>query len=109
MGPLPGEVLHRDVYPAEVLTPEGEIVRGRCFITNRRVVVFGEAGRNAIEQIYETDLEPGHIEPNQNTLITGRIEVPLPGDGRVWVNRGSGCGCGSILKIMSVPFGWTPR
>lgn len=106
------EVLLRDVHPAEVVLPDGSILKGaRAFVTTRRVLIFTVNSEREIELAADLDVtEPDIVPPSRATLGPSEtIEVRTPA-GTAWVNKGHGCGCGSPLKAMDPPVGWTaPR
>ena len=103
-----GEVLCRDVHPAEVLLPDGKVMRElRVFVTTHRLIAY--RGRNKAERVLELALiEPGSIEAARGTLpANAQIECRVD-DGFAWVNRERGCGCGhGALKALTPPVGWT--
>lgn len=107
---LAGEILRRDVYPAEVLLPGGELLTGvRAFITSQRVLVYAAAGRD-VELVRELPLARDSVPGDRNTLRQGAGSLQLDlVDGTGWVNAGRGCGCGTPVKGMRVPVSWTGR
>lgn len=105
------EVLRRDVYPAEVLLPNGKILVGvHVYATSHRVLVYSEVAHRRIELTHELKLTvPFSVPGDRNTLRQGAsLQVDTP-EGTAWVNAGSGCGCGSALKVMAAPISWTGR
>jgi hypothetical protein len=103
----PGEHLCREVFPANVLLPDGALWRTvACYITNERLVVFfTDSFGMIVPRLIADLLEP--VTPSMNSLMgSQRIEVKIAG-GTVWVNRDRGCGCGSPLKTMGSPWSWT--
>ena len=106
---LANEVLVRDVFPGEVVTPDGQVI-GQCriFITSHRLLAFKANAARQIELAAELILsEPRSVAANRGTL-QGRIEVGTD-EGSAWVNKGRGCGCSSPLKALGVPAPWTRR
>lgn len=104
---MDGEVLCRDVHPADVLLPDGSMLTGlRVFVTNRRLVGFAHNGK--IEKVLDEPLvNVGCVPASHNTLSgSERLEMQLDG-GHAWVNRGAGCGCHSPLLALAPPVGWT--
>lgn len=99
---LDGEVLCRDVHPAEVSLPDGKVLTGvRVFATSHRLLAY-QADDREIRCVLDVALEQsGSVEPSGNSLI-GALEIRTA-DGTVWVNRGQGCGCGSPLKNLAAP------
>lgn len=95
------EVLRQDVFPAEVLLPDGTVLSGvRVFATSHRLVVYGE---NPVGPVLVEELEtPWSIEAHMGTLF-GQLQCDLASGGTAWVNRGRGCGCGSVLKALAAP------
>jgi len=100
------EVLRRDVHPAEVACPDGNVIRDcRAFATTHRLIVWGEQDRKP-EAVLDVELsEPGSVPASLISLV-GALECVTP-NGTYWVNRGRGCGCGSVLKALGAPVGWT--
>ena len=104
------EVLLRDVHPAQVVMPDGSIVRGaRVFVTSRRALIYG-VDLATREVLVVGDLaitEPGIIPPGKGTLGPSEsLELRTP-VGTAWLTRDRGCGCGSPLKALSAPVGWS--
>ena len=97
-------MLARDLHPVEAYVPHinGAPFPARVFVTTHRVQVWADQGGTPAV-VYEANLtEP--VERNRGTL-TGQLHVRTP-DGDVYVSRGTGCGCGSVLKALSPPVGW---
>lgn len=106
-----GETLCRDIHPAEIVLPGGGVVtRCRVFATSHRVLVYTAEGRD-VKLAHELILaEPDSIPRDRATMGRGQLEARLAdGAGTAWINRGSGCGCGSMLKVLVPPVGWTAR
>lgn len=104
MPPIDGEVLRRDVHPAEVLCPDGSVLRKcRVFVTSRRLIAYQTVG----EPLVDVEIEPDSVPLDRQTLH-GSLEC-CTDHGTYWVNRGQGCGCGSPLKAMGPPAPWTRR
>lgn len=103
-----GELLARDVHPAEILLGDQLLAGVRAFVTTRRLLAYGVSAGGRVEQVLDVELAvPGSVPANRGTLTGGRLEIVLA-DGRVaWVNRGGGCGCGSPLKTLVAPVPWT--
>jgi hypothetical protein len=126
--PAPGELLRRDVYPAEILMPDGSMLTGvRVFVTTHRLLAYQVQNRT-IKRVVDLELvEPESVPLDRQTLGRGRLEcrvyVPCIDEvreedeqviaegnmvvGTAWVNQGRGCGCGSPLKALKAPCGWT--
>lgn len=106
-----GETLHRDVYPAEVLLPDGSILVGvHVFVTSHRLLAYSEASGRRVGLEYGADLaEVGSVPADMSTMRAGQLECKLGVGGTAWVNLGRGCGCGSPLKAMKPPVGWVRR
>lgn len=104
------ETLCRDVYPAEVLFPGDVLVTDvRVFVTTHRLLVFRVGADRRCEVAYDLPLTvPGAVPASMDTMRQGRLECPIA-DGTAWVNLGRGCGCGSPLKALGSPIGWTSR
>jgi hypothetical protein len=98
------EVLARDVFPAEVLMPDGRVLIGRAFITSHRLVVWREHPRGVLDGEDAYLAEPGSVARDRGSLV-GRLQIELD-SGTAVVNRGRGCGCGSPLKALSAPVPW---
>lgn len=104
---LDSEVMRRDVYPAELLLPDGDLLTGvRVFVTNRRILAYKRV-ENRIVLVREVELADD-IPGDRGTLMAGhRLELTLFDGTKAFVNRGKGCGCGSPLKALAPPVGWT--
>jgi hypothetical protein len=102
------ELLCRDVFPSEVLLPDGRLLlEARAFVTNRRLLVWKVAdGR--VRQVVEMALAGEPIRPRRDSLNGHHLELETT-DGIVLVNQGHVCGCGSPLKALAPPVGWTRR
>jgi hypothetical protein len=115
-----GELLRRDVHPAEILMPDGSMLTGvRVFVTTHRLLAYQVRDRT-IKRVVDLELvESGSVPLDRQTLGRGRLEcrvwserVPSAGgtvraEHTAWVNQGRGCGCGSPLKALKAPCGWT--
>ncbi|HEY4452401.1 MAG TPA: hypothetical protein VGN13_12500 [Solirubrobacteraceae bacterium] len=104
---MDGEVLCRDVHPADILMPDGSMLTGlRVFVTSHRLIGF-RAGPEIERVVDEPLANPGCVPACHDTLSSSeRLEMQIEG-GHAWVNRGTGCGCGSPLKALAPPVGWT--
>jgi hypothetical protein len=109
------ELLRRDIHPAEILMPSGALVReARVFVTTDRVLVYRRVDGTIVKE-YELPLaDPGIVPAQRGSLNGGRLEMTCRfalSDGEqllpVIVNQGAGCGCGSPLKALAPPVGWT--
>lgn len=107
---MDGEVLRREVHPAEVLMPDGSMVRDcKVFITSHRMLVYERGEGRSIRLTHDLELsDPFSVPANKGTLDGGQLECATP-DGTAWVNKARGCGCGSPLKALSSPVPWTLR
>ena len=108
---LADETLARDVFPAEVLMPDGTLLQGvRVFVSSHRMLVFSANRERVIDLAAAVDLSESHsIAPDRGTLPNAaRLEIRTS-EGTAWVNRGRGCGCGSPLKALASPISWTHR
>lgn len=104
---MDGEVLRRDVHPADVLMPDGQMLTGlRVFVTSHRLL--GYRASPAIEKVLDLPLVNPFCVPAQHGTLSHseRLEMQVDG-GHAWVNRGTGCGCGSPLKALAPPVTWT--
>lgn len=101
------EIMSRDVYPAEVLLPDGTLLRGvRVFATTTRLLAYGLSSDRKIVKVLDAELlEPNSIPRSRETLKAGRLEAKLAA-GTAWVNKATGCGCGSPLKALGAPVPW---
>lgn len=104
---MDGEVLRRDVHPAEVACPDGSVYRRcRAIATSHRLLVWGESDRKRVTLLDVELSEPFSVPAYRGTL-QGALECVTP-QGTYWVNRGAGCGCGQLtLKSLGPPVGWT--
>lgn len=99
------ETLARDVFPAEVLAPDGRMMReARVFVTNARMVV---ATHNGHDVTFETANLTQPVTPDRSSLM-GSLAVHTDA-GVFYVNRARGCGCASPLKNYAAPYSWTAR
>jgi hypothetical protein len=106
---LDEEVMARDVFPAEVLLPDGKFVRHcRVCVTSHRVIVYTLNGRK-IELLHQLDLvETKSVTPDRASLsMNGRIEAETT-QGKLHINRAKGCSCGPLAALGS-PVPWTRR
>jgi hypothetical protein len=103
-----GERLVRDVHPAEVSMPDGQVLTGvRVFVTSERLIVFSADAQRQIRQVLNTPLaQPCSVPASRNTLGAGALEARLADGGTAWINRGQGCGCSSPLKTLGPPVPW---
>lgn len=100
--PLEGEKLMRDVFPAEVLFPNGAFAtRVRACITSHRLLIFRWTGEIDVE---EYPLLASVPKDKSITAIRERLEVQVD-EGPVFVNRALGCRCGA-LGHMGVQIPW---
>lgn len=76
----------------------------RVFITDRRLLAF-RAVAGKIEHALELETAEPQVKADRSTL-RGSLEVRLADGRTAWVNRGSGCGCGSPLKALAPPVSW---
>lgn len=109
--PYDTEVMRRDVYPAEIVMPDGELITGvHAFVTSHRVLLYSEIAHREIALTHDLPLAVAWSVPgDRNTLRQGHLQLDLQDGGTAWLNAGSGCGCGSPLKSMDAPVSWTGR
>jgi hypothetical protein len=103
------EILRRDVHPAEILMPSGDVLTAcRVWVTSHRLLA-SRAVKGQIERVVDLALaEPFSVPADRGTLNNGQLECRTI-EGTAWVNRGRGCGCGSPLKALGPPVPWTRR
>lgn len=99
-------LLRRDVFPAEVVMPDGRVfTAARVFVLEASIRVYVEdrarIGRPGIELAVDEPLtDPELVPRSHSTLGRGeRLECRIDA-GTIWVNRGRGCGCHSPLKAL---------
>ena len=105
------EVLHRDVHPAEVLMPDGSIIKtARIFASQYRVLVYvSEQPRRDIKLVAELVLANEGTIPASAEGLAGRLEARTS-DGTAWINRARGCGCKTPeLAALEAPWPRTRR
>lgn len=104
-----GETLARDVFPAEVLMPDGTFWKDvRAFVTSHHLLVFAvRAGEITCAAQLEL-VTPGSVPASRSTLQGGRLAIDTTG-GMVHINQGKGCGCTSLLKHVASPIPWAGR
>jgi hypothetical protein len=98
------ERLVRDHFPTECLLPDGSPVKeARVFVTSERVIVWtrGEGFRPRVA--YSAPLTT-QVERDRGSLRTTLVVETE--DGRLYVNKARGCGCGSVLKALGPPVAW---
>jgi hypothetical protein len=105
-----GEVMVRDIYPAEVYEVGGKIhTKVRVFLTNRRMIVWGtDRGGRVPEKRLDVELSDpiGAFAASAVALPrSAPIEVATLTQGFI-VNKISGCRCGSALLALSPPAPW---
>ena len=110
---IDAELLRRDVYPAEVLLPSGQLLRNvRAYVTTERLAVWAAGADRTLRQVVDLLLEePGSVEGSRNSLsLSARLSVATE-EGVAYINRASGCGCGSPLKALpeDLVAPWTHR
>lgn len=102
------EVLVRDVFPAEVLSADGELMtKVRVFVTSHRMIVWREDASGHLGICLEVKLaEPFSVEHCKAKLgHNENIEVSTLTKGFI-INQGRGCGCHSKLKALGAPVPW---
>ena len=105
---MEGELLVRDIFPAEVLEVGGALLtKVRVFITTHRMIVWRTDAAKVPGICLEVKLaEPGSVSSQEAKLGHGeRIEVSTLTKGYI-INQGHGCMCGSILKALPRPAEW---
>lgn len=107
---MDGELLRRDVHPAEVARPDGTVIRrARAFATSHRLLVWQEPERGKITVALDVELAEPFSVPASRGSLQGSLECATD-EGTYWVNRGGGCGCGQVaLKALGAPVPWTSR
>ena len=108
---MDGELLVRDIFPAEVLEVGGSLItKVRVFITTHRMIVWHEQYKGVPAKLLEVNLaEPFSVASQQAKLGYGeRIEVATMTRGFI-INQGRGCGCGSVLKALPRPAEWKAK
>lgn len=101
------ESLRRDVHPAELTLPSGQLERAcRVFVTSSRIDAYRFVD-GQIVQVFTAPLtgEPPSAVRGSLSRRSGPLVLDTP-DGEVLVNRGHGCGCHSPLKALSQPAPW---
>ena len=102
------ETLARDIYPAEVLLPDGSMHTGcRVFVTTDRMSVWAETTHSKSPyKVIELQLaERNSIALSQATMMRDdRLEV-VTTEGTAFVNKGLGC-CKGALKALWAPAKW---
>jgi hypothetical protein len=100
------EILYRDCFPVETYAAH---VHGapmhptRVFVTSERVQVWKEVDRQPV-LLAESKVTGTPVERDRGTL-TGQLKVETV-DGPVYVTKGRGCGCGSVLLALARPCDW---
>lgn len=97
----------RDIFPAEVLTPDGAMLTAcRVFISNRRLIVWriGERGSPYVA-LEMNHAEPLTIEQMQATMMKDDPIVVTGDQGSAYINKGLGGCCGHLaLKALIPPW-----
>lgn len=109
---MDGELLRRDVMPAEVACPDGTVIRrARVFATSHRLLVWQEPQRGHVEVALDVELSEPYSVPASRGSLPGNARLEcVTGQGTFWVNRGGGCGCGqTALRALGAPVPWTSR
>ncbi len=102
------ELLRRDIHPAEVLMPSGELIReARVFVTTERVLAW-KMREGRVQQVLALELAGDPPPASRQSLNGGQLELQCA-EGVLFVNQGAGCGCGSPLKALAPPLAWTTR
>jgi hypothetical protein len=95
-------VIIRRVYPANVITPDGAEHRGvLAIVTRERVYVWAGAG-GAVQLLFdEAYVQPARPLPHVAQLKSAPLLLAFEGLGTqmLEIRAGSGCGCGSPLKV----------
>jgi hypothetical protein len=104
---MDGEILARDVFPAEVACPDGSVLRDvRVFATSHRVVAYGVREEGIVPLLNIELATPGSIPASHSSLTgSGRLEARTA-DGTYWVNRGRGCGCSGPTRVLKA-YDWS--
>jgi hypothetical protein len=102
------ERLCRDLHPVEV-TLGGQVIKAaRVFITTNRVVAYreggGPTGRKVPVVALSVDLAEEAPQPSR-TGLTASMALETS-EGTVYLNRGAGCGCHSVLKVLGPLVAW---
>lgn len=101
------ELLVRDVHPAEITIGDEVVTDVRVFVTDRRLVAYRAVQGEIVKALELSLAQPCSVPASRGTLTGGRLEAHLADGRTAWINRGSGCGCGSPLKALAAPVPWT--
>jgi hypothetical protein len=103
---MDGERLRRDVFPAELLLPDGGVVtEARVFVTTHRLFAWTYAHAK-VQVAADIELAEHDSVPGNRGTLQGSLAVETT-QGTVYVNKGRGCGCHSPLRALAPPVGWT--
>lgn len=79
----------------------------RVFITTHRLLAYRARPDRSIEPVLDEALSQPCTVPGSRGSLFGQLEVRLADESTAWVNPGRGCGCGSPLRALGAPVGWT--
>lgn len=93
MQPEPSPVVRRDRMPAQVTLPDGRVLaEARAVLTAERLYVW-TGGPHGVELAAELPYDAEASVTPQGDRVLWTVQTP---EGIATVERGSGCGCGSI-------------
>lgn len=88
--------------------PDGSLIRAaRVFVTNRRVIVHTAKPTRAISTTELAITDASVIVPGKGTLGPSESIELCTSDGTAWLTKDAGCGCGSVLRALSPPMGYS--
>jgi hypothetical protein len=96
------------MHPVEV-SIGGRVIKGaRVFVTSTRVVAYREGGEPHGKRrptiAFSAEITGEAPEARRDSL-TGPMMVETS-EGTVYLNRGAGCGCNSVLKTLAPLVAW---
>jgi len=97
-------VVVRNVFPAEVVLPDGSLkTQALVKVTRERVYVWHGERDLIVDEAHGLDADGLAELPPSYAMRANALRIPLDG-GTLTVNKGKGCGCSSPLKSFR-PFG----
>jgi hypothetical protein len=97
------ESLVRDIFPAEVVEPGGQVFTGaRVFVTTERFIVW-----RMVKGVRTKTIDLNLTEPIEKStdILERPLEIMTLTRGFL-VNQGRGCGCHSPLRALGPPAAW---